>query len=269
MELIFTLTPQRARSAGKSPPLARNGQREFGLYWLKSKMQLGPARKDDAPSKERTVNEAPENSSSGAPQAPAFQPVASTYQATGAPPQPAAPPPARSSTLKIVLILLGVFAFLVVLAVGAIGYTAWRVSRAIRIDKNGGMTVNTGNGTISSSPTDRFTADELGTDVYPGAQVDKGGMRVTLPTGPVVAANFLTSDPKDKVVAFYKDRLGSGTTTMDIGTGAILQRTRNNQDAVTVTIVQRDNQDGGKTQIHIMHTTNNKAQTTVTETTAK
>ena len=191
------------------------------------------------------------------PQAPAFQPVTSTYQATGAPVQPVAPPPGKNNTLKIVLILLGVFAFLVILAVGAIGYTAWQVSRAIHLDKNGGMSVSTKNGTISSSPTDKFTADELGTDVYPGAQVAKGGMRMTLPTGPVVAANYLTSDSKDKVVAFYKDKLGSGTTTMDIGAGAILQRTKGNQDAVTVTILQKDNQDVSKTQIHIMHTTNN------------
>ena len=215
------------------------------------------------------MTESPENPSSGAPQAPAFQSVTTTYQTSGTPALPAAPPSGKSNTLKIVLILLGVFAFLVVLAVGAIGYTAWRVSRAIRIDKNGGMTVNTKSGTYSTNPTDKFTADELGTDVYPGAQVDKGGMRMTLPTGPVVAANFLTSDPKDKVIAFYKDKLGSGTTSMDIGTGAILQRTRGNHDALTVTIVQRDNQDNGKTQIHIMHTNNNQAQTTVTDTTTK
>lgn len=225
----------------------------------------------------------PENPGSGAPDQPAapgfqpvapptetsFQPIAATYQATSGPAQAVATPPAKSNTLKIVLIIVGVFAFLAVLAVGVVGYGVWRVSRAIRMDKNGGVTINTKNGTISSSPTDKFTADELGTDVYPGAQVAKGGMRMTLPTGPVVAANFLTTDPKDKVVAFYKDRLGRGTTTMDIGTGAILQRTRNNQDAVTVTIVQRANQDDGKTQIRIMHTANNKAQTTGTDTTEK
>jgi hypothetical protein len=206
------------------------------------------------------VTESPDNPPSGAPQAPAFQPVTSTYQAPGAPVQPVvAPPPGKSNTLKIVLILLGVFAVLVVIAVSAIGYTAWRVSRAIHLDKNGGMSVTTKNGTISSNPTDKFTAADLGVDPYPGAEVAKGGMRMTLPTGPVVAANFLTSDSKDKVIAFYKDKLGSGTTTMDVGTGAILQRTKGDQDAVTVTILQKDNQNDGKTQIHIMHTTNNMA----------
>jgi hypothetical protein len=191
---------------------------------------------------------------------PSFQPVATPHQATGSPVQAAAVPPAKSNTLKIVLIIVGIFAFLVLLVVGVVGYGVWRVSRAIHMDKNGGMTVSTKNGTISSSPADKFTADELGTDVYPGAQVAKGGMRMTLPTGPVVAANFLTTDSKDKVVAFYKDKLGSGTTTMDIGTGAILQHTKSKQDAVTVTIMQTANQYDGKTQIHIMHTTDNKVQ---------
>ena len=215
------------------------------------------------------MTELTESASSEASQVPAFSSAAVSYQASGAPAQPAAAPPGKNYTLKIVLIVLGAFAFLVVLAVGAIGYTAWRVSRAIRIDKNLGMTVNTKGGPFSSSPTDQFTADDLGIDVYPGAQVAKGGMRMSLPGGPGVASNFLTSDSKDKVIAFYKDRLGTGTTTMNVGTGAILERTKGNKDSVIVTIIQRDNQDDGKTQIHILHTTTNQAQMSVTESTTK
>jgi hypothetical protein len=225
--------------------------------------------KGNAPFKEGTVTELSENPSSEAPQVPASASAARSYQAPGAPVQPAAAPPARNYTLKIVLILLGVFAFLVVLAVGAIGYTAWRVSRVLRIDKHPGMTVHTRGDPFSSSPTDQFTADDLGIDVYPGAQVAKGGMRMSLPGGPGVAANFLTSDSKDKVIAFYKNRLGKGTTTMNVGTGAILERTKGNMDSVIVAILQRDNQEEGKTQIHILHTSTQQAQVTVRETTTK
>lgn len=215
------------------------------------------------------MTELSENPSSDAPQVPAPPSAARSCQASGSPAQPAAAPPGKDYTLKIVLILLGVFAFLVVLAVGAIGYTAWRVSRAMRVDKNLGMTVNSKGGPFSSTPTDQFTADDLGTDVYPGAKAAKGGMRMSLPGGPGVAANFLTSDPEDKVIAFYRSRLGTGTTTMNVGTGAILVRTKGNKDSVIVTIIQRDNQDDGKTQIHILHTTTNQAQKTVTETTTQ
>ena len=37
----------------------------------------------------------------------------------------------------------------------------------------------------------------------------KGGMRMTLPTGTMVTAVYVTSDSKDQVSAFYKGKLGS------------------------------------------------------------
>ena len=179
------------------------------------------------------------------------------------PPQPIALPAKSggSNAIKIIFIILGVFAVLVILVVGVVGYGVWRVSRAVHVNNSTGtMTVNTPGGSFSANSTDKFTADELGTSIYPGAQPAKGGVRMTLPTGTMVAANFLTSDSKEQVVAFYKDKFGGQASSFDTGDGAIVSVNKNKQDSLMVTITQKANQFDGKTQIHIMHTTDTKAQ---------
>lgn len=210
------------------------------------------------PSKEITVAELPENPAT-TPQPQAAPPAAPPYQPMVAP----ASAPANSggsSTLKIVLIILGVIVVLVMLAAGVVGYGVWRAYRSIHVNSStGAMTINTPNGTITTNPSETFTAAELGTDIYPGAQATRGSMRMTLPTGPMVAANFLTSDSKDQVVAFYKSKLGSQATSMDFGGNAIVTLKKSNQEQVTVTISQQANQFEGKTQIHIMHVVDNQS----------
>lgn len=194
--------------------------------------------------------------SQASPQATSQQPPVVIYNPV---PTPPAPPP-TSNALKIILIVVAVFVVLAILVVGAIGYIGWRVSRSIHVNPTTGeTTITTPGGTMSANTSEKFTASDLGTDIYPGAQPAKGGMRMTLPTGLVVAANFLTSDPQDQVVAFYKSKLGSQATSMEFGGNAIVTLKKGNQEQVTVTIAQQANQFDGKTQIHIMHTTNNQA----------
>jgi hypothetical protein len=77
----------------------------------------------------------------------------------------------------------------------------------------------------------------------------------------VVSATFLTTDSKDKVVDFYKGKLGEGATSMDFGGSAMLMLKKSDQDQVTVTISQQSNQSEGKTQIHIQRTTTAKKTT--------
>lgn len=170
------------------------------------------------------------------------------------------PVPARSggtSAVKIVLIIVAVFVGLAIMAAGVVGYGVWRVSRAIHKNiANGSMTINTPGGPITAGSAQNFTADELGTDVYPGATPTKSGsMKMHLPTGAMISASYLTTDSKDKVVAFYKDKLGSGATSMDFGENAIMSLKKTDHDHVTVTISQQANQEHGETQIHIQHVT--------------
>jgi hypothetical protein len=200
------------------------------------------------------------------PVAPAFQPVAAPgaapFQPVGAQSQPVAAPvkSGGGSALKIVLIVLAIFVGLGILGAGVVGYGIWRVSRAIHMSgSNGQVSINTPNGTISAKSAETFTADDLGTDIYPGAQPVKGGMRMNMPNGSMLAANFVTSDSKEQVIAFYKERSGSQGSVMEAGDAAILTLSKGKQDSVMLTITQKANQFDGKTQIHILHTVDKKA----------
>jgi hypothetical protein len=178
-------------------------------------------------------------------------------------PQPAAAPvkSGGGGILKIVLIVIGVIVVLVMLVVGVIGYGIWRVAHAVRVNSSTGeTTINTPGGAISASSNIKFTSSELGTDVYPGAEPNKSGnLRMSLPTGSVVSASYLTSDSKDKVVAFYKEKLGSQATAMDFGANAILSLKKGEHEVLTITISQEASQSDGKTQIHISHTTDTQS----------
>jgi hypothetical protein len=203
----------------------------------------------------------------GAP--PPFQPVASQYQPVAQPygsaPQPMAAPPKSggSSALKIILIILGVFVFLIVMVVAVIGYGVYKVRKAMHVNSaNGAVSLNTPGFAMNADPGMKFTADELGTDIYPGSEPSKSGnMRMNIAGSSVVSATFLTSDPKDKVVDFYKGKLGEGATSMDFGGSAMLMLKKSDQEQITVTIAQQSGQSDGKTQIHIQHTTVTKKTT--------
>ena len=140
---------------------------------------------------------------------PQYQPVASAYQSPPPPPVGAQPVPAQSggsSALKIVLIIVAVFVFLGVVVAGVVGYGIYRVSHAIHRNlANGTVTIPTAGGAFTASTGQTFTADELGTDIYPGATPAKSGnVKMHLPTGSMLSATYLTTDSKDKVLEFYK-----------------------------------------------------------------
>jgi hypothetical protein len=202
---------------------------------------------------------------SGAPAPPPFQPVASSYQpvttpsqATGVPPAPAKS--GGSSALKIILIILAIFAFFVLLVVAGLMYGCYKVRKAFHTDsRTGETTITTPGGSISANSNMKFTPDELGTEVYPGAEPAKAGnLRMNMAGNSVVSASFQTSDSKDQVVAFYKDKLGSEATSMDFGANSILSLKKSENDIVQVTVSQEANEHDGKTQIHISHTKSSK-----------
>ena len=180
---------------------------------------------------------------------------------TPAPAQPVAPAPkSGSSALKIILIILAVFVVLVVIVAGTFGYFVWRVAHAVKVAEGGkGVSMSVpGAGSISASTSQTFTAADLGTDIYPGAQSGKGSLRMSLPTGTMITAVYLTSDSKDQVLAFYKDKFGSDASIMDTPDGAILTLKKSDQESVMVTITTNSSQAAGKTQISIVHTTSTK-----------
>jgi hypothetical protein len=177
----------------------------------------------------------------------------------------AAPANSGSSAVKIILIIVAVFVGLGILGAGAFGFMVWRVAHAIHASglgassgPNGQVTMNTPGGTFTANTTQTFSASDLGTDIYPGAQPGKGGMRMTLPSGSMVSGAFVTSDSKDQVVSYYKSKLGSEASTYDSGNSAIITVNKGKQESVMITITVSPSQYDGKTQIHITHTISNK-----------
>jgi zinc-ribbon domain len=191
---------------------------------------------------------------------------------TGAPPagnytyaaspvvQPAAPPSSGGgSAVKIILIILGVLVALGVIVASIFAFTIWRVSRAIHVDdKSGSVTVHTPGGGFSTSNTKTYTAEDLGTDIYPGAQNGHGSMKMDLPTVLMVTGVFETTDSKDKVLEYYKGKLGSGASVMDTPETAIVTMAHGQDESVMVTISQKASEDSGKTKIAIVHTKKRK-----------
>ncbi len=172
----------------------------------------------------------------------------------------AAPAKSGGGAVKIILIIVAIVVGLGILGMGVVGYTVWRVSRAVHMSGNGAeMTLNTPQGKVNFNSTETYTAAELGTDIYPGAQSIKGGMKMDMPDGSIVTGVFATSDSKDQVVAFYKAKFGSAGSTIDTSDGAMLTLPVSKQESVMVTVTARPSENDGKTKVVIMHTKNNKA----------
>jgi nitrate reductase NapE component len=172
----------------------------------------------------------------------------------------AAPARSGSSAIKIILIVVAIFVGLSIIGAGAFGFMVWRVARAVHVSGSGGqVTLQTSEGKVTANTSETFSASDLDTDIYPGAQSAKGSVRLSLPSGSMITAAYVTSDSKEQVIDFYKTRFGSNASVTDTGDGVILTLDKSEQESVMVTITAKSSQDGGKTQIHIVHTKNNKS----------
>jgi len=131
--------------------------------------------------------------------------------AAAARPVPAPPPSTGgSSALKIVLIVIGVFVLLGVLAVASFSFFIYRVAKNAKVTQKGD-TVKVETPFFSVNAKDpESTIKELGVNVYPGAKVQKAGTATaTIGSIHTVTANFESSDPVTKVCDFYKEKFPS------------------------------------------------------------
>jgi hypothetical protein len=168
------------------------------------------------------------------------------------------PPRQGSSAVKIILIIVAVVVCLGIAVVGVAGYGFYRISRAVHRDlATGKVTVDTPNGPVSAITNQKLTEGDLGIAIYPGAEQTKGSAKLNFGAGPMVTGVFLTSDPKEKVIAFYKDQLGNGAEDMESGDTAFLMLTKPNKEAINITVLQKPSQFDGKTRITILHSTPN------------
>lgn len=176
------------------------------------------------------------------------------------PAQPfAAPANSRGGAVKIIVIIVAIVVGLGLVGLGVAGYTVWRVSRAFHVNSHGDqMTLQTPGGKFTANTTETYTAAELGTDIYPGAQSVKGGMRMDMPDGSMVTGVFITPDSKDQVVNFYKAKMGSKASTFDTSDGAVLTLPIGDKESVMVTVTAKPSENDGKTKLVIVHTKSTK-----------
>jgi hypothetical protein len=197
--------------------------------------------------------------------APVSTPVAYPPTAAGYPPAAGYPAPGQQKSggaLKIILIIIAVVIGLGLLAVGGFAFWGYRVAHqiasSVQTDNKGNSTVSMLGGSIQAGKDIGITASQLGVDLYPGATRAEGGMNMTLPTGSMVSAVYVTDDPVSTVVAFYKGKLGANESDIDTDNGSVLssgQQGSNNKSGTVITIAPGTGNNNGKTQISIVHTT--------------
>lgn len=170
-------------------------------------------------------------------------------------PQPVGllPPKSGPSVLKIVLIIVAVFVGLGLIGAGVIGYGIYRVARAVRTSPDGQISINTPGGGISANTRQPVSQSDLGIAIYPGATQAKGSLHMNIGGKSMVTANYLTTDSKDQVMAFYKDKAGRNAQSMTTDNGGQITVV-NGSDSISVTVFESSNMNGGKTQITIIHT---------------
>jgi hypothetical protein len=184
------------------------------------------------------------------------------------PPKPAypnVPPPPTTSgntVLKVVLIVVGVLFLLAVIIAGVIGIGVYKLTKNAHKDSSGNVSLSTPAGTITAGQNANVTAADLGVDPYPGATSSEGSMNMQTPNGSMVTAVYLSSDPVDKVVAFYKEKLGDQASILQTANGTVLSAGEKDKNNIVITITTQgaSSQGGASSKIAIVHVTNSKSQ---------
>jgi hypothetical protein len=154
--------------------------------------------------------------------------------------------------LKIVLIVVGVFVLLGVIVAGVIGIGVYKVAKSVHKDSSGNVSISTPGGSITTGQSANVTAADLGVDLYPGATTGEGSMNMKTPNGSMVTAVYLSPDASEKVVAFYKEKLGDRASIVQTGNGTVLSAGQKDRDNVVITITT----EGNSSKIAIVHVTN-------------
>jgi hypothetical protein len=164
------------------------------------------------------------------------------------------PPPATSgnTVLKIVLIVVGVFVLLGVVVAGVIGIGVYKVAKSVHKDSSGNVSISTPGGSITTGQSANVTAADLGVDIYPGATTGEGSMNMKTPNGSMVTAVYLSPDASDKIVAFYREKLGDQASIVQTSNGTVLSAGQKDRDNVVITITT----EGNSSKIAIVHVTN-------------
>lgn len=196
-----------------------------------SSQPIAPAQTSTPPATTSTEPATPPPSPAGVPPVPPYAPPVAPYAPAMYP-----PPKKGTSALKIVLIVVGILIGLGIIAVGFVGFAAYKIAKSANM-------------TTSSQPA---TAADLGVPPYPGAARGRS-VRMTLMGNDMVTATFLTSDPKDQVIAFYRSTLGPGAVDVTSFNGESLKLDKGAGESITVTASDQPGGMGDRTQIIVLH----------------
>jgi hypothetical protein len=172
-------------------------------------------------------------------------------------PGPMAPPSSRpgGSTMKTVLIIVGVVVLVGVLGLVSLGLVAWRIARHSHIQQEGGnVKVETPFGTVQTTMDPQVAAGNVGVELYPGAQVSQGSATATFGGIHSASLNAESTDSLDKVANFYKAMFPNATVmTTRADSCTIVSSSNDSKNVVTISIkTERD-----KTRIMISRVTRN------------
>lgn len=123
---------------------------------------------------------------------------------------PPTPPVVRggNSAVKTVLIIVGVIVVLGGLGIASLTFVALHFARNSRLSQQGDhVKVETPFGKVEASRDADQAVQDLGADVYPGAEVQKdGASSATFGSMHTVTAAFQSSDSVDKVCSYYRSK---------------------------------------------------------------
>ena len=199
----------------------------------------------------------------GKPMAPAAVPAPAAAVPTPAAIPATQPAPAKGSSpiVKIILIVVLILVFIAVAGIGACVYGVYRAKRAVReaiqMDKSGkSVEIQTPGGPIKLGPQAAKPGDMVaGVPVYPGATALEGGGQFSFGDKfSIGGQDFVTDDDVEKVVDFYKEKLGSDLSVVQ-NEGhyrlSIQKGTKEHPTVVTIDVAKDEN--SGKTKITIAH----------------
>ena len=149
------------------------------------------------------------------------------------------PPPSKgsNSALKIILVIVGVFVLICILGMVTCGVVLHRIAKNARVSQKGdNVKIETPFGSIDSTNDPQKVAEELGVDIYPGAQVQKAGTAaVSFGSLHTVTAIFDSSDSVEKICDFYKEKFpGANVTSSDQNRCSIISGDKGNSTTITV-----------------------------------
>jgi hypothetical protein len=165
----------------------------------------------------------------------------------------AAPAPTQgggSGVLKVILIVVGVFVILGVLAVSTVAFIGWRVARNLHVKHEGEhVKIESPFGSMETSKNPEDVARDLGVDIYPGARAERNGSATaTFGSMRTASATFKSSDSVDQVSTFYKAKLPNAmVTTSDQNRCTIIAQDQKNMTTISIQA------DDGQTKIQITH----------------